>query len=80
MAVRRSSAVAIAIAALVVAFAVAFLVARGAGSDAPQSSAEPVQALPAAPVLVNNLERAPSMKPLRHTAGGPPAAAGGSAP
>jgi hypothetical protein len=63
----------VAVAVVGVAFALAFFVARAvAGGDEPPAP-EPVQALPVQPVTVNNLERAPTMKPLRSIAGGPPA-------
>jgi hypothetical protein len=70
-AVGQRSAIAIGIAALVVAFAIAFVLAHGSGGNSGGSAPEPVQPLPLAPVSINNLERAPSMKPLRSVAGGP---------
>jgi hypothetical protein len=70
-AVRPGSAIAIGVVALVAAFVIAFAVARGSGGDSGAAPAKPAQPVPAAPVSVNNLERAPSMKPLRSIAGGP---------
>jgi len=77
----RRRAVALAVAAAVVAFALAFAVARAlsGGSEAPPPEA--VEPLPAPAVSIENLERAPSMKPLRSAAGAPaPAAVGEPVP
>jgi hypothetical protein len=57
--------------ATLVAFALAFAVARGMASDSGEPAPEPAQPLPAQAVTVNNLERAPTMKPLRSIAGEP---------
>ena len=79
-AVGRRSAVLIAIALTVVAFAIAFAVARAAAGDSDSAAAEPVEALPVQPVSIDNLERAPTIKPLRSIAGAPEPAAGEPAP
>ena len=71
-AVRQRSAFAIAIAAAVAAFAIAFGVARGLAGDSSDSTAEPIQPLPAPAVSIENLERAPTIKPLRTAAGEAP--------
>jgi hypothetical protein len=69
---RRSVVVVIAtLVAFALAFALAFAVARGMASDSTEAASEPAQPLPAQPVTVNNLERAPTMKPLRSIAGEP---------
>jgi hypothetical protein len=70
-AVGKRSAVVLAIVLAAVAFAVAFAVARSAGGGSENASAEPVEPLPVRPVTVNNLERAPTIKPLRSIAGEP---------
>jgi len=55
----------------IAAFGIAFAVARGVsgGSDTP--TAETAEPLPAPAVSIDNLERAPTMKPLRSVAGEP---------
>ena len=67
----RRSAVLIAIALAAVAFAIAFAVARTTAGDSESTAAAPAEPLPVQPVSVNNLERAPSIKPLRSVAGEP---------
>jgi hypothetical protein len=69
-ALRKRGAVVLAIVA-VAAFAIAFGVARSVAGDDPPPRAEAAEPLPAPPVPVNNLERAPTMKPLRSVAGVP---------
>lgn len=76
--VGKRSAVAMAIALTVLAFAVAFFAARTLAGDSEAATAKPIEPLVAQPVPVNNLERAPTIKPLRSVAGEP--AAGAPAP
>jgi hypothetical protein len=59
--------------AALVAFALAFAIARGVAGDSDEPTAEAAQPLPAPAVPIDNLERAPTMKPLRSIAGEPPA-------
>jgi hypothetical protein len=69
--VGKRSLVVLAIGLTAVAFAVAFVVARSASGGSGSAAAEPVEPLPVQPVTVNNLERAPTIKPLRSVAGEP---------
>jgi len=57
----------------VLTFAGGFAAARAlsGGDDGGGTAAKPVQQVPEQLVTVNNLERAPSIKPLRSVAGGP---------
>jgi hypothetical protein len=73
--VGNRSLVALAVVLAALAFAVAFFAARTLGSDSEAATAEPIEPLTAQPVPVNNLERAPTIKPLRSVAGDPPAGA-----
>jgi hypothetical protein len=67
----KRSVVAIAIVLAVTAFAGAFLIARSAAEGPAETAAQPAEPLPVQPVTINNLERAPSIKPLRSVAGEP---------
>ena len=69
---RRS---AVAIAAALVIFVLAFAIARAVAGSGGDGDPAPVRDLPAAEVSIENLERAPSIKPLRSIAGTPPATA-----
>ena len=73
--VGKRSLVAIAVVLTALAFAVAFFAARTLSNDSEAAAAKPVEPLVAQPVTVNNLERAPTIKPLRSIAGEPPAGA-----
>jgi hypothetical protein len=66
-AVGRRPAVALAVA--LVAFALAFAVARAVAGGSGASDPAPVQELPAANVSIENLERAPTIKPMRSVLG-----------
>lgn len=66
---------ALALLAGIVAFAGSFAIARAVTDDGDAASAMPTRQLPEQPVMINNLERAPTIKPLRSVAGAPPAAA-----
>ena len=63
--------IALAVVALLVSLAITFAVAHGTGGDNAPDHSPPVRPLPVAPVPIDNLERAPKMKPLRSAAGGP---------
>ena len=65
---RRSAVVVV---AALVAFALAFAVARAIAGGSDGTDATPVRDLPAGEVAIENLERAPSIKPLRSIAGEP---------
>jgi hypothetical protein len=60
---------AVALAAALVAFALAFAVARAVAGGDEASDPAPVQDLPAATVSIENLERAPTIKPMRSVLG-----------
>lgn len=66
---------ALALVAGAVAFAGSFTVARAVTEDDDAGQAMPTRQLPGRLVTINNLERAPSIKPLRSAAGAPPAPA-----
>lgn len=55
----------------IAAFGVAFFVARAASDEPDPPAPQTAQPLAVPPVTINNLERAPSMKPLRSVAGEP---------
>ena len=76
--VGKRSLVVLAVALTALAFAVSFFAARALTSDSEAAAAQPIEPLTAQPVTVNNLERAPTIKPLRSIAGEPPAGAPGS--
>ena len=65
----RRSAVVLAVALAALAFAVAFAIAHGTGGGSDPVAADPPEPVPVQPVTINNLERAPSIKPLRSVAG-----------
>jgi hypothetical protein len=54
---------------MLVAFALAFAVARAVAGGDGASDPAPVQDLPAANVSIENLERAPTIKPMRSVLG-----------
>jgi hypothetical protein len=70
----------VAVALTALAFAVAFFAARTLGGESEAAGADPIEPLTAQPVPVNNLERAPTIKPLRSVAGELPPAPGEPAP
>jgi hypothetical protein len=61
----------VAVLAAVAAFAVSFVAARALAGDEQPDTAAPVS-VPEQTVTINNLERSPTIKPLRHAAGAPP--------
>jgi hypothetical protein len=68
----RAPSLRITIVALVagaVAFAGSFAIARAVAGDDGSDHAAVARRLPERLVTINNLERAPTIKPLRHTAG-----------
>ena len=71
---------AVALAAVLVAFALAFAIARAVAGGDGSSDPATVQELPAANVSIENLDRAPTIKPMRSVAGAPPASAPRPAP
>jgi hypothetical protein len=70
----------VALLAAVVAFGVCFAIARSLAGDGASSAAAPTRKVPDRLVTISNLERAPSIKPLRSVAGAPPSATPPSAP
>jgi hypothetical protein len=80
MALGRRQAVLLAVALTVLAFAIAFVVARAVAGDSDSTAPGPAEPLPAQPVTIDNLERAPTIKPLRSIAGEPEPAAGSTTP
>ena len=62
----------VALVAGVAAFAGGFAGARALGGEEDSSSAGSLEVRPETMVPISNLERAPSMKPLRSAAGAPP--------
>jgi hypothetical protein len=68
-ATRREVVIALIAAAL--AFAVCFAIARSMGGDDASTRALPARKVPERLVTISNLERAPTIKPLRSAAGGP---------
>ena len=68
---------ALALVAGVVAFGGSFAAARALSGGDDSAGTRTVQRLPDPLVTVSNLERAPTIKPLRSAAGAPPAPAAG---
>jgi hypothetical protein len=73
-------AILIAVLAAAVAFAGCFAIGRSVARDDTSADAAPTRMAPERLVTISNLERAPSMKPLRSAAGVPPAAKTAPAP
>lgn len=62
----------IALLAGVVAFGAGFAIARSVSNGDASARAMPTRQLPERLVTISNLERAPTIKPLRSAAGAPP--------
>jgi hypothetical protein len=60
--------------AAVIAFGACFAIGRSVAGDDTSTATTPTRMVPERLVTISNLERAPSMKPLRSAAGAPPAA------